>query len=937
MEAMLVLLGLVVLAIPIAVIYLLVSLSGAKTRITQLEQDVGRLRGRGEDAQSFRKSYDQSPWEKAAGPAHSDPGPQARDTSPPTEAAEEFPTDVAQPDIPDKDFPDTDAEDDNLPAAARVIAERRAALKQRDAIAAQSQTPARSGPSSLQRLITWLAANWFYAVSAVSLALAGLFLVQYGIETGYLTPTARVLAALGFGASLIAAGEYIRRRFGDDSDSTTAYLPSVFSGAGLVSLFGGVTAARLLYDLIGVETAFAGLACVGLLGVVLGWLHGPLLAAIGVTGAFGAPLLVGSDVPATAWLFVYFSVVAAVGLGIDTIRRWAWISLLTVVLAFGMGWLTHVGGTGLAPGLLIYLFSLAVLTVLIPARSFWPDHTGTMVSDLIINVRKEQPGFPTLLAAAVVIAASVSCVVVLSAEPDTFWLSLGVLTVLALALIVWSVNAPALQDLALVPAAALVGVISNEATMFGSTYRSFLATYAEVAEGTEPDFPLDVTVLWGIGMVLSLVAAQRATRPGMDLLWGLLAALAAPVVAVVVEVTWQPAEVIGAYLWALHSIVMAALMVSLALRFARRDGEDKTRVSVFVLSAMASITFAMVLIVSLAALTVALAATVVVTAALDRRFDLPLMQIFIAVGVTAVGFRLVADPGLYWATDAPLGDMVLAYGGAFIAFCASLWLLRGKTRLVAQVMLDTAAWSTGGMLASLLLERALSRWAPDGGVGSHWSMGLYATIWLIMMLVQIVRAEKLSGLRQFRVALAVVFGGIGVAALGASLTELSPLFTGWVPTVSGPPVINTLAVAYLLPASVLSVGAMNVRNAKLRAAFWTLVAGLAAYWAFAALRHFWQPDTMNLQHGFLQGELYSYTVAILAVGAALFYQSLARGSRPLRRAGLLVIGLAVAKVFLIDITGLTGLTRVFSLVLLGLALAALAWLNRWAQDRAQPK
>ena len=90
---------------------------------------------------------------------------------------------------------------------------------------------------------------------------------------------------------------------------------------------------------------------------------------------------------------------------------------------------------------------------------------------------------------------------------------------------------------------------------------------------------------------------------------------------------------------------------------------------------------------------------------------------------------------------------------------------------------------------------------------------------------------------------------------------------------------------------------------------------------------------MELSNGFLQPELYSYTVALLVLGAALFYQSLARHSTLLRRAGLVVIGLAVAKVFLIDISGLEGLTRVLSLVVLGLSLAALAWLNRWAQAR----
>jgi uncharacterized membrane protein len=44
-----------------------------------------------------------------------------------------------------------------------------------------------------------------------------------------------------------------------------------------------------------------------------------------------------------------------------------------------------------------------------------------------------------------------------------------------------------------------------------------------------------------------------------------------------------------------------------------------------------------------------------------------------------------------------------------------------------------------------------------------------------------------------------------------------------------------------------------------------------------------------------------------------------------------VISVTVAKVFLIDASGLSGLTRVVSFAGLGLSLAGLAWLNRWAQ------
>lgn len=80
------------------------------------------------------------------------------------------------------------------------------------------------------RLFAWLGDNWFYAISAISLELAGLFLVQYGMGNGLLPPAARVASALVFGVDLIVAGEFIRRRFGEAEDSAKAYLSSVFAG-----------------------------------------------------------------------------------------------------------------------------------------------------------------------------------------------------------------------------------------------------------------------------------------------------------------------------------------------------------------------------------------------------------------------------------------------------------------------------------------------------------------------------------------------------------------------------------------------------------------------------------------------------------------------------------------------------------------------------------
>jgi uncharacterized membrane protein len=174
-------------------------------------------------------------------------------------------------------------------------------------------------------VLGWLARNWVYVVSAVSLALAAIFLLQYGVEHGLLPPAARVAAAMVLGLALVAAGEWLRRQHGDGARQVTAYLPSTFAGAGIVALFASVIAARQLYGLIGPELAFAGLVAIAALALVLGWLYGPWLAAIGLVGATAAPFLVGGASDVIWWLFPYFALIAATRRAAGPgFRRWHW-------------------------------------------------------------------------------------------------------------------------------------------------------------------------------------------------------------------------------------------------------------------------------------------------------------------------------------------------------------------------------------------------------------------------------------------------------------------------------------------------------------------------------------------------------------------------------------------------------------------------------------
>jgi uncharacterized membrane protein len=163
---------------------------------------------------------------------------------------------------------------------------------------------------------------------------------------------------------------------------------------------------------------------------------------------------------------------------------------------------------------------------------------------------------------------------------------------------------------------------------------------------------------------------------------------------------------------------------------------------------------------------------------------------------------------------------------------------------------------------------------------------------------------------------------------------LNPLVLGrYSGKVIGPLLADSLALAYLVPGLALLAGAWRLPGIGpwLRRVLGALGAALALMYLGLEIRRFWQGDWLG-GPGVLQGELYTYTIAMMALGAGLLGAALVRHSPLLRRIAMAAIAVTIAKVFLIDAAGLTGLTRVASFLGLGLSLAGLAWLNRWADQ-----
>ncbi|RLQ87261.1 DUF2339 domain-containing protein [Notoacmeibacter ruber] len=782
----------------------------------------------------------------------------------------------------------------------------------------------------------WLAENWFYAVSAVSLALAGIFAAQYAAEHGMLAPSVRVSLAGLFGLALIGAGEIIRRRFGDDRSVATAYLPSVFSGAGLVTLFGAVLSARALYGLIGPETTLAGLVAVAALAVILGWFYGPLLAAIGLIGATAAPFLVGGRPGAPFGLYGYFGTLSLAGLVINILRKWRFISELSLFLPYGAAIFVMLSlGEPIAFCMLSVVVSVAA--VLFLAGSTQP----TMAGDAWWTVVTRRVSAHATYRISVI---DVFWIVAVGAMlMSSFVEPMGVIAV-ALALLVlfalssaWCRTSTALFDLPLISALGLFALATIHAPAGWPRLHDF--------EGS--------TAFWvfasiaGSALAMSAIAALRSAQEEGQVArdWAVGAAAIVPAMATLLEILWTPANQLGAESWAFACLGVALAATALAKIADRTDGDDRFRPSLAALVAMTMLSLALFILLTKAALSVALAVLVLGAVVFDNRFRLPQLKIFADAAVAVLVYRSVVDPGIDWALKTSWPEFILAYGVPAGALAGAWMAGRSTLRPLEKAVIEggfAVLAATGVTVAIMRLVKALS---PSADSFTHWSLGLTGAVWLIVGFASLRTAlfvdepaESGFSTRKLTVWLRKAIAGwslvLATVCLLSVLTFNNPLVTR-TEVIIGVVGFSSLLLAYLVPALVLVAAARLIEGLPDRARLAVYLGGavLAATYIGLSIAQAWRGNVLA-GRSMSDGELWTYTVFMLLTGAGLLMAAIRQRSVHLRYAANAVLVAAILKVFLVDASDLDGLVRAGSFLVLGLALAGLAWINRRASMAA---
>jgi len=861
------LIGLAVLALPVGVIVSLAIATGTRDQLRVLEKRLNALERR-----------------LAEPVAPPQPVPPATETSPPAPQ-----TRAAEPPAPPE------------PAA--------------------SVPPAPSAPEPAPSFEERFGTSWTVWVGGLALVLGGFFLVRYSIEQGLLGPGVRIFLGAMLAAALLAAGEWTRRteRISGFVGVPTAHIPSILTAAGTAIAYAVVYAAYALYGFVDAAMAFVLLGAVALATLCAALLHGPALAALGLIGAEVTPLLVTTDQPNYWALYIYLAVVTAAAFALARARLWRQLAIAAV--AFGVFWMLPGIGDVRLPSLAPHAFHAVVgfaLSALL------------IVAGLFYGPAAERGRIDAISSGALGAYVFAAAALVLARHHDTTALLVFSALAAATVAIAWRSDAAA----AAVPAAAALAVIVIVAWAVERDLARLVLPGGPTAGAIPDPTQGHIGVHLTLGALFALLfgasgflAQGRSDHPPVALMWALTSAIAP--IAILAALYYRVAGWERSIPFAGLALFLAALFAvateTLAKR-APRPGSASAQ-AIYAAGAVAALALAFTFALEKGWLTVALALMVPGVAWIAERRPLPLLRTLAAVIVALVLVRIGWEPrivGRDVGTTPIFNWLLYGYGVPALAFWAGGYLLRKRADDVPARAVEAAAILFTVLLAVLEIRHVMN----NGDVFAHDTRLAELALQVSVGLAMAIGLEHLRGRTQS------IVHDVG-ALLIAGLALAGIVFGLWIaqnPLTTGEPVggafLNLILLGYGLPALLaiaLALIARTTRPLPYRA--------IAAVVSVALALCYLSLEVARLYHGPVltagpvsNAEQYTYSAVWLAFGVVLLLVGIALPSKPARLASAAVIILTIAKVFLIDMSDLTGAWRAFSFIGLGLVLVGIGYL-----------
>ena len=780
---------------------------------------------------------------------------------------------------------------------------------------AAPETPAEAGPGFEERLGT----RWVVWVGGLTLALGGVFLVKYSIEAGLLGPGTRVLLGGLFALALLATGEYARRKESLSSIAPLpiANIPAILTAAGTAVAFATVYASYALYGFLSPPVAFVLLGAVALGTLAAALLHGPALAGLGVIGAFVTPVLVASDKPDYWALYIYIAIVTAAAFGLARIRLWRLLAGTTIV--FGAVWMLFdiARPDTLGPHAFDIIAGFVLAAILVVAGfMFGPSaEQGRVESVSTISLSVFLFGATALVlcnnhadAAMIVFALLVAATFAIAWRAESAVGAIGAAAVLVFAVFAeWAIRAN--PDLAVVPGGPLPGVgpraDDGSISMHLVTAAGFGAAFGAagfLAQGRSISAILPV--IWaaaGVFTPLALLVALYARIAHLDrsIPFAIIAIAVAGAFAAATELLTKrearPGQMIATALFATGTLAALAL----AFTFALEKGW----------------------------LTIALALMSLGTAWISMKRPIPFLRSLAAILAGIVVLRIGHEPrivGNDLGTTPIFNWLLLGYGIPAASFWLGSIFLRRRGDDAPLRSIEAAAILFTVLLAFTEIRHYINNGDIYRTSSSLIEIGLQVCVALAMAI----------GLERLRIRTGSVIHNVGALLLTwfAGLAVLFGLFfianpLIWSIEIAGP-FINPLILGYAIPAILALLLSYAVAGRRAAAYANTIAAGaliLALAYITLEIRRLYHGPFLNRLSAY-DAEQYTYSVAWLVFGVLLLGIGLLLPSQRARLASAVMIAITILKVFLIDMSNLTGAWRAFSFIGLGLVLVAIGWL-----------
>ena len=162
----------------------------------------------------------------------------------------------------------------------------------------------------------YVASKIFLWLGGLALIFAGFFLAKYSIERGLLSPFMRICSAGGFSFILFIVSEYLKRK-----NESFYIISAILFASALAIAYGDFYAAGQYYGIISNKCSFWGSVAVSMAGFASVRRHGTSMIYLASFGALLAPAIFSTGNPSVLMLLAYLFVVSVLSIKISVSRN----------------------------------------------------------------------------------------------------------------------------------------------------------------------------------------------------------------------------------------------------------------------------------------------------------------------------------------------------------------------------------------------------------------------------------------------------------------------------------------------------------------------------------------------------------------------------------------------------------------------------------------